>query len=58
MCQQTPVRCCFDMISQTFTDPIAGWQGKLLASGRSAWGVPKVMRHPHPLGLSQTGAAH
>lgn len=28
VCQQTPMRCCFDGISQTFTDPIAGLAGK------------------------------
>lgn len=38
MCQQTPMRCCLDMISQTFTDPTAGLAGKTTDKGQVCTG--------------------
>lgn len=50
MCQQTPVRCCFDMISQTSTDPRTGrenyWQVAGVHGGCQRWCSTPILWDP------------
>lgn len=59
MCQQTPMRCCFDMISQTFIGPTARLAGRTAVKWQVChlMGEPKGVGHSHPLGPSRTAAA-